>query len=282
MSSGASKYADLDGLRLHYVEWGDAGHPAIVMLHGLRAYGHWFDEFAAVAEDRYRLIAPDQRGRGASDWAKDGRYNTDAYVEDLAALVDKLALDRFVLFGHSMGGTNAINYAAGHPERVSALVIIDSAPELDPRGLTRIRSELGATPKSFATWDEARDFIRRLHARPSEQHIATRLAWMLKEAEPGRIVWRLDDAIFDPRMTPDPPSRTWAMLAQICCPTLMVRGGVSDLVTREMAERVAAAVADGRCVEVPAAGHMVVEDNPDGFNAAVMAFLAQVAVPSHV
>jgi pimeloyl-ACP methyl ester carboxylesterase len=281
VSRGASKYADLDGLRLHYVEWGEANQPPIVMLHGLRAYGHWFDEFAAVAEGRYRLIAPDQRGRGASDWAKDGRYNTDAYVADLAGLVDTLGLDRFVLFGHSMGGTNAINYAAQYPGRVSALVIIDSAPELDPRGLTRIRGELGATPKAFATWEEARAFIRRLHVRPSEQHIATRLAWMLKEAAPGRIVWRLDDAIFDPRMTPDPPSRSWSMLAQIRCPTLLVRGGVSDLVTPEMAERVAAAVPEGRCVDIPEAGHMVVEDNPDGFNAAVMAFLAQVTAPSH-
>jgi esterase len=281
VSAGLSKYADLDGLRLHYVEWGEANQPTIVMLHGLRAYGHWFDEFAVVAEGRYRLIAPDQRGRGESDWAKDGRYNTDAYVADLAGLVDTLGLDRFVLFGHSMGGTNAINYAAQHPNRVSALVIIDSAPELDPRGLTRIRSELGATPKTFASWEEARAFIRRLHVRPSEQHIATRLAWMLKEVEPGRIVWRLDDAIFDPRMTPDPPSRTWSKLDQIRCPTLMVRGGVSDLVTPEMAERVAAAVVDGRCVVVAEAGHMVVEDNPDGFNAAVMAFLAQVAVPAH-
>jgi pimeloyl-ACP methyl ester carboxylesterase len=82
-------------------------------------------------------------------------------------------------------------------------------------------------------------------------------------------------------MTPDPPSRSWSMLAQIRCPTLLVRGGVSDLVTPEMAERVAAAVPDGRCVDIPEAGHMVVEDNPDGFNTAVMAFLAQVAARSH-
>jgi pimeloyl-ACP methyl ester carboxylesterase len=279
VSSGTSGYAVVDGLRLHYVEWGQADRPPVVLLHGLRAYGHWFDEFADVAEGSYRLIALDQRGRGSSDWAKDGVYNTDAYVADLTGLVDQLRLDRFTLIGHSMGGTNAINFAARYPERVAALVIVDSAPELDPRGLHRIRSELGATPKTFASWDEARAFIRRLHVRPSEQHIATRLAWMLKEAAPGQIAWRLDEAIFDPRMTPDPPSRTWSMLAEIRCPTLLVRGGVSDIVTAEMAERVAAAVPGARWVEVPEAGHMVLEDNPPGFNAAVMAFLAQ-AVPA--
>jgi esterase len=281
VSQGTSKYAVANGLRLHYVEWGEATKRPVVALHGLRAYGHWFDEFADVAEPHYRLIALDQRGRGESDWAKDGVYKTDAYVADLAALTAQLNLGKFVLIGHSMGGTNAVNYAAKYPEQVSALVIIDSAPELDQRGVQRIRRELGETPKSFASWDEARSFIRSLHVRPSDRHIATRLKWMLKEAAPGRIVWRLDDAIFDPRMTPDPPERTWSMLQQIRCPTLLVRGGLSDLVTVEMAGRVAATVPGARWVEVAEAGHMVIEDNPDGFNAAVMPFLAQVTTPAH-
>jgi pimeloyl-ACP methyl ester carboxylesterase len=282
VSDATSRYADANGLRLHYVEWGDPKNPPLVMLHGLRAYGHWYDEFVDVAADHFHLIALDQRGRGESGWAKDGIYNTDAYVADLAALAEQLDLGRFMLMGHSMGGTNAINFAARYPERVSALIIIDSAPELDQRGLQRIRRELGETPKSFATWDEARAFIRRLHVRPSDRHIATRLAWMLKEAAPGQIVWRLDEAIFDPRMTPDPPARTWSMLEQIRCPTLMVRGGLSDLITAEMAARVAATVPGGRWVEVAEAGHMVIEDNPDGFNAAVMPFLTEVVAPAHI
>ena len=211
MSEGASKYAVANGLRLHYVEWGQPTNPPIVMLHGLRAYGHWFDEFADVAEPKYRLIALDHRGRGETEWAKDGTYTTDAYVADLAALTEQLQLGKFVLMGHSMGGTNAINFTARHPQQVAALIVVDTAPELDQRGIQRIRGELGQTPKTFASWDEARTFIRRLHFRPSERHIATRLKWMLKEVEPGKITWRLDDAIFNPRMTPDPPSRTWSM-----------------------------------------------------------------------
>jgi esterase len=281
MSDGTSKYVVANGLRLHYVEWGQPANPLIVMLHGLRAYGHWFDEFADVAEHKYRLIAPDQRGRGETEWAKDGAYTTDAYVADLAALAEQLQLGKFVLMGHSMGGTNAINFTARHPQQVAALIVVDTAPELDQRGIQRIRGELGQTPKTFASWDEARTFIRRLHVRPSDRHIATRLKWMLKEVEPGKITWRLDDAIFNPRMTPDPPSRTWSMLEQVRCPMLLVRGALSDLVTAETAARVAAAVPGARFVEVAEAGHMVVEDNPDGFNAAVMPFLAQVVTPAH-
>jgi pimeloyl-ACP methyl ester carboxylesterase len=78
-------------------------------------------------------------------------------------------------------------------------------------------------------------------------------------------------------MTPDPPSRTWSMLEQIRCPTLLVRGALSDLVTVDAAKRVAEAVPGGRWVEVAEAGHMVIEDNPDGFNAAVLPFLTKLA-----
>lgn len=263
-------------LRLHYVEWGEPDAPSIILLHGLRAYAHWFDEFAEAAASRYRLIALDQRGRGLSGWAADGLYNTDAYVADLEVLRIHLGLDRMSLMGHSMGGTNVINYTAKYPQHVEALVIIDSAPELDNVGLTRIRSELGRTPKRFDTLADARVFLRSLHTRASEQNIDTRLKWMLQEGQDGGYVWRIDNAIFDPRMTPDPAERTWSALRKITCPTLIVRGGVSDLITREMVERMMACIPGCKNVEIPDAAHMVIEDNPDGFNAGVMPFLDNV------
>jgi pimeloyl-ACP methyl ester carboxylesterase len=262
-------------LRLHYAEWGDPQSPPIVLLHGLRAYAHWFDEFADAASGRYRLIALDQRGRGDSGWAPDGVYNTDAYVADLEALRLHLGLPRMSLMGHSMGGTNVINYTAQYPQHVEALVIIDSAPELDNAGLTRIRSELGRTPKRFDNLGEARAFLRGLHIRATDANIETRLKWMLTPSPEG-FDWRIDSAIFDPRMTPDPPERTWNALRKIACPTLVVRGGVSDLITREMVERMLACIPGSRQVEIPGAAHMVIEDNPDGFNAGVLPFLDEV------
>lgn len=273
LTHAAEKYVTANGLRLHYVDWGNEGAPPMVLLHGLRAYGHWFDEFAEAARDRYRLLALDQRGRGESDWARDGDYTTDAYVADLEAFVDALKLERFVLGGHSMGGTNVINYAARHPDRLAALLILESAPELDPAGIGRIRRELAATPRDFDSWEAARAFLRTRHERPSDEHIRTRLRWMLKETPDGRITWRLDPAIFDPRLTPDPPARTWARLDKIRCPTLVVRGGLTDLVTVETVERMVATIPGSRWVEIPEAGHMVLEDNPPAFNAAVMGFL---------
>ena len=138
-TSGQSRYATVNETNLHYVEWGSASAPPIVLCHGLRAYGHWFDDFAEVAKDRYRVIAQDLRGRGASEWAKDADYSTDAYVADLEGLVDHLGLSRFILGGHSLGGVIVAHYAARHPERVAALLILDMTPDVDPAGIQRIR-----------------------------------------------------------------------------------------------------------------------------------------------
>jgi esterase len=257
-------------LQMHCVTWGSPGAPPIVMLHGLRAYGKWFEEFAeAVAADFY-LIAPDQRGRGLTDWAKDGRYDTDAYVTDLLQLADCWPLPRFAIIGHSMGGTNAINFAARYPERVSALVIVDSSPVLDPAGLARIVRETSAMPQSFGSEAEARAYLRALHASASERSITTRLAEALTERD-GRITWRLDPAIFP--LKPDPPERSWAALAAIECPALVVRAGDSDLVTIECADRMVQTLKHGEGGSVPNAGHMVLEDNPEGFTEVAWPFL---------
>lgn len=264
-------------LKLHYVEWGRTDATPVVALHGLRAYGCWFAEFGEAAQADFRVLALDQRGRGESGWAPDGRYNTDAYVADLEAFRQHLGLERMILVGHSMGGTNVVNYAALNPQHVGALVIVDSAPELHMAGLTRIREEMGRTPASFESRAAARAFLRGLHTRASEGNLDTRVAWMLREAGDGRLLWRIDGAIFDPKMTPDPPQRMWTALQRIACPTLIVRGGVSDLITPEVVERMLAVLEDGRAVVVPNAAHMVVEDNPDGFNAAVLPFLKSVA-----
>lgn len=272
-SQATSRYATINGLRLHYVEWGDAQATPMVCLHGLRAYGHWFDELAAVVSDRYRVLALDQRGRGETDWAADGDYTREAYVSDVEVFVETLQLDRFILIGHSMGGLNAIHYAARHPERVLALGILDIGPEIDPAGMQRIRAELGETPAGFDSWQAAKAFLQMRHPKASEENRQTRLTWMLKEATDGRIAWRIDQAIFDPNLKPDDPQQTWDLLSQIRCPTLILRGGESDVLSVDTCQKMLTRIPDGQWVEIPGAGHMVIEDNPEACNAALLDFL---------
>lgn len=272
-TQSVSRYVTLNGLKLHYIEWGSEPATPIVCLHGLRAYGHWFDEFAVAVDDSYRVLALDQRGRGATDWAADGDYSRTAYVRDVAAFVDALRLHAFLLVGHSMGGLNAMQYTARHPARVQALSLLDIGPEIDPAGMRRIRAELGETPDDFASWADAEAFLRQRHPQASSENRETRRRWMLQQAADGRIVWRLDPAIFDPNLRADDGQQTWALLDQIRCPTLIVRGAVSDVLSVETCRKMSDRIPDSQSVEIPEAGHMVIEDNPRAFNAAMLEFL---------
>ena len=278
-AKSTSAHVVVNGVKIHYVEWGDASATPMVMLHGLRAYAHWFDEFVEVVADRFRVLALDQRGRGDSDWASDGDYSRDAYVQDLAAFIDALGLDKVVLVGHSMGGLNCLHYAAREPERVLAFINVDIGPEIAPEGMARIRNELGATPERFASWDEATAFLATNHARASAENRETRRQWMFKESDQGTIEWRLDPAIFDPKIRQDPIEHTWSALDGIRCPTLIVRGGLSDILTAEACDEMVERMPNCRWVEIPDAGHLVIEDNPDAFNAAALEFLQNDASP---
>ncbi len=271
-AQATSRYATINDLRMHYVEWGDAQATPMVCLHGLRAYGHWFDEFAAVVSNRYRVLALDQRGRGETDWAADGDYTREAYVSDVEAFVETLQLDRFILIGHSMGGLNAIHYATRHPDRVLELGVLDIGPEVDPTGMQRMRTELGNTPAGFDSWQAAKAFLKMRHPKASEENRQTRLNWMLKEGSDGRIAWRIDQAIFDPNLKPDNPQQTWALLSQIRCPTLILRGGESDVLSVDTCQKMLTHIPDSQWVDIPGAGHMVLEDNPEACNAALLDF----------
>lgn len=263
-------------VRLRYVRAGKAGAPVLILLHGLRAYAHWFDEFIEVAAADFDVIALDQRGRGGSDAAPDGDYRTEAYVADTLRLMNALGVARATLVGHSMGGTNSVNFAAAYPDRMDRLVIVDSAPILAAPGLERMRAEMGRTPTDFPDREAAAAFLAGLHMRATPLNFAIRLDWMLQDTPEGRIGWRIDRAIFNPRMKPDPAEKTWAALKAITCPTLIVRGGISDMITPEIVAEMAEVMADARVVEVPRAGHMVVEENPADFAARVLPFLREM------
>jgi pimeloyl-ACP methyl ester carboxylesterase len=178
-----------EGLRLRYVEWGAADAPAIIALHGLRSFAYTWEPVALPLADRFRIIALDQRGRGESDWDPQHRYYTEHYVRDLEALVDHLGLARFVLLGHSMGGSNAFVYAGAHPDRLAGLVIEDMGPGASAGGVgaERIRRELLATPAQFASWDEAAAFWRTQRPNVPDAAIAARVQHSMKRAGDGTV-----------------------------------------------------------------------------------------------
>jgi len=270
--TAATRDVALEGMSLHCEIWGDSDAPPLLLVHGLRAFGRWFHSVGAALGRDYRLIAPDLRGRNLSSWAPDGDYRIATYVRDLAALADHLGLGRFALAGHSLGGRISTAFAAAYPDRVAALMLLDSSPEPDPAGMARIRAEVEHMPDRFASWDAAEGFLRALHSKASPLDIEIRLACMLRETEPGTIEWRIDPACT--RQGPGDAASAWAALAAVAAPTMILRAAESDVLSEAVHRRMLGACARAEAAYVEAAGHMVLEDNPAATARAMARFLA--------
>jgi pimeloyl-ACP methyl ester carboxylesterase len=266
-------------LKLHYQEWGNASAPPILMLHGFGVSGHMFDEFAERMQDRYRLIALDQRGHGDSDWSPDGDYSRQAFVNDVEGFREALGLERFILVGHSMGGLNAVTYTVEHPEHVRALVLVDVGPEAAKEGVDNIvRFTRGPDELEF---DEFVEMAHRFNQRRSIDNIRERMRHRLKPTEGGKWTWKFDKRFRQDQnglkigssLTND---ETWQLYRSVRVPTLIVRGAESDVLSPEVAERAAREMQRAKLVVVASAGHSVPGDNPDDFTAAVREFIGEL------
>jgi len=271
-------------LRFHYREWGDAGAPPVVLLHGLRGHAHTWDNVAPVLVRHARVLALDQRGRGESDWTAD--YSLGAMADDLAAFAGALHLERFMLIGHSLGGRTAFVYLQRHPQSVERLVIEDIGPGIEASGDERIQIGIDAAAwQRFEDPEEAlRVAIGASLGKAAEEIRRDTLANLIQDAG-GRWRWRFDAAgLAAARRAQDGSSElkrfgttereAWEAVRDIGCPTLLVRGAESDVLGRETAEQVAKAIAGCAFVEVPASGHSVHVDNLTGYLAVVEPFIA--------
>jgi len=273
-----------DGLDIHVLEWSEAGTP-LVLVHGFGNEAHVWDDFAPVVAPHYRTLAVDLRGHGDSDHDAERRYDYEHHVADLEAVTAALGVDRLVLVGHSFGGRTSTFFAARHPERMAGLVIVDVGPEHDPRGTTRIRMEvMGRGDGTFASPAEyerllahnfpagSPDALRRMARHELRLRADGRFE---RKADPGFMAGRAGASEADVEANErDTAKRLWEALARISCPTLVVRGAASDILSPEIADRMVDDVlAKGRLAVVPRAAHSVMTDNPAGFADAVATFV---------
>ena len=281
LDSERSRRIDSGGIGIHVREWGDADAPAIVLLHGLRGYSGTWRALASALQDRWRLIAFDARGRGSSDWDPERNYYTDAYLADLEAVVDGLGLKRFVLLGHSMGGTTSYCYADKHPDRLDALIVEDitAGSSVAGAGFERIVAEMAALPTLFESWAHARAYWRKLRPNVADAAIEERLFESMRENGEGGVMWRYDaDGIAATRVEPDPARVVdlHPVIASIRTPTLVIRGGKSDFCNLAKVEELEAANPALSHASVDAASHYVHDDAPDSYRRLVEGFLAGI------
>lgn len=269
LSLPTDKLIKINGLNLHYVEWGSSSAVSMLLLHGLCAHAHYWDFFADSMKDDYHILALDQRGHGDSDWAES--YGPKDYVLDLELFVASLRLDGFVLIGHSMGGINTIIYAARHPELVKALVVVDISPEINSGGIERMENERAGEPESFGSEEEAISYMKKLETRHSDEFVRYQVKYALKQDDKGKLTFKYDKALRSTELRS--PAWLWEYVSQVVCPTLLVHGTESDMLATEVAKTMGGNLAFGSVVDVEQAGHSVPGDNPQAFEAAVNEFL---------
>jgi pimeloyl-ACP methyl ester carboxylesterase len=234
-------YAEANGLRLHRLEFGGAGR-AILLVHGVGGGAWVWREVAPRLTPLGRVVAPDLRGYGESQWSATGAYATDDHVDDLLAL------------------------AARAPERVRRLAIVDIAPS-SPLG----EREVLPLPLVCADHARALEAERALAPRAADEVLAAVAALQTRPGEDGRLVRKLDP--FFAERWPFRADDRWAELAALSCPVLVVRGADSPVLSREEADR----MHDHdhvRLVELPGCGHLVPLERPAELAAALTEFLA--------
>lgn len=278
----AVRRAQIGELRLSYVDWGEAGNPPIVLLHGFSAQARYWDGFAVHMRDGYHVYALDQRGHGDSDWAAD--YAPQAMPADLAAFVDQLGLDRFTLVGHSMGGGVAFRYTADYPDRVERLIIEDSAlpsPERPPVLNPDNSVQRSLAKDTFEDEDAVVAHLMRQSPGVGEERLRQVIPQWYRRLENGRYTFKFDPALRQrlrgAAQDPEEYRRTVTDLREklraFTAPVLLLRGETSDILSPEAAEDTVAAFHNATLVTIPGAGHNVHTENPRAFRAAVRGWL---------
>ena len=266
------KYLDIDGLRLHYMDWGNENAQPMILLHGLQDCARSWDSFAHGLSSDYRVLALDHRGHGDSDWASKDRYRLCDYVTDISALVAELGLVNVVVVGHSAGGRNAFEYALSSPSNVEALVIVDIDPDANNE---ESKDMFAQYYKEGDEWDCLDDVVDRLRSRQpssSEEMLFHQASNMTLELPNGRRVWKRDRTLLTSYERPD----LWYDWYRIICPLLIVRGRQSKLLTQQVAVKMRESVARARLVELEGGGHWFYQERPEEFEATVRWFLEAI------
>ncbi|SNS56966.1 Pimeloyl-ACP methyl ester carboxylesterase [Sphingomonas laterariae] len=226
-------------LRLHHVEWGDPAAPPLILVHGGRDHARSWDAIASAFADRFRVIAPDLRGHGDSDWVSDGSYEMADLVADMAALFDGLGIARASVVGHSLGGNVALRHAGTYPDRVSRLIVIEGlgpspkvAAEIAARPIAdRMRDWIGKQHRMSAAEQRSYDSIDAATARmmAANPRLSPDLARHLtvhgsRTGDDGRVRFKFDPAVGNMSPADISQAEKHALWAAVTCPVILAYG----------------------------------------------------------
>jgi len=247
--------------RIAYLEWGDARNPEVlVCVHSLARCARDFDNLARALCSRYRVVCPDVAGRGDSDWLADPMlYAIPQYVADMVTLIARLDVERVRWVGTSMGGLIGMALAAQKDSPVAKLVLNDAGPVIAHAALVRIGEYLGTDPR-FPSVEAAVQVVRAIsapfgpHSDAEWRHLTEIL---LRRNADGSYRFHYDPRIAEPyrKEIPEGDIEVWPTWDAVRCPTLVIRGAQSDLLSRATAEEMTRRGPQAKLVELPGIGH---------------------------
>lgn len=265
----------LDGLRLHYTEWGPPTAPTVVMLHGLNVQCRTWDPFARVLAGEYHVICMDMRGHGDSDWSRAG-YRVRSMARDVHGLIDALGCGPVHLVGHSAGVRVAIAVAGEKPETIRTLSLSDAGPANSPSGAVAMRDFIQSTTnlRGFRDEAEARKFYLGLHPEWRPEFIDLHVRHQLRVNWAGKLVPKADPDvqwITGSVSLPD-VEYLWQASARLTMPTMLMVGRTSNVLDEAVVDKMLARMPNAN-VRWFDAGHYFLREKPEEFLAVLQRFL---------
>ena len=255
------RYATVNGLRLHYLDWGTPTKPTMILIHGIARHAHTFDHIVPEFTRDYRVIALDMRGHGDSAWSSEGAYLVEDHVKDLEAVIRELGLARVTLWGNSTGGRVVQVYAGLHPEMVDRLIVEDVGPER-PQNIAQGFAD--RVQREAVGWASEDDLIKQLKMqtpRTPEPILRTYAHFGTTRRPDGRLIWK-----FDPNLVKGfVETELWQYVSKITSPTIFVIGGASPIVPAETQQRLRNTLPNCEVVVMPGLGHYPNEEDMAGF-----------------
>ena len=263
------RFVQAGTLRLHYLDWGNAGAPPLLLVHGIDRIAHTFDHIAPRFTARYHVLAMDLRGHGDSDWDPQARYRVEDHVGDLEALVQSLGLRNVTLWGNSTGGRIVQVFAGLHPDLVAAVIAEDVGPER-PRSIAdayarRVKQEENG-------WASPEELLTRMRgtAQPlPDAVLEPYVRFGTKRSDDGRVVWKRDPNLVKGFVE----TELWRYVRTIESPILYVLGGRSTIVPPPTQEELKKVLPHVRVITMPGLGHYPSDEKPDEFVKIVDEFL---------
>jgi pimeloyl-ACP methyl ester carboxylesterase len=265
------RFITVNGLRIHYLDWGSEGKPPLIMLHGIGRVAHTFDHIASHFVPNYHVMAVDMRGHGDSDWDPKGAYLVEDYTKDIEGMAEQLRLRNITIWGNSTGGRVAQVFAGLHPELVTAVISEDVGPERPTQVAESVTRQLKQEDeKGWASEEDLLAQLKSSNSRTPDDILRAYAHYGSKRRPDGRIIWKRDPAIGNGFV----PTELWRFVRQIKSPIIYVVGGRSTIVPAVTQEELKKALPQAQIVTIPGVGHYPSEENTRAYLAIVDKFLA--------